>query len=90
MSIVDKMLKWWDSGLQALAPPKKTWAPPRPPRKYEEPIMKTWIIVFLNSPNQTVTAARMDNSGGAITFYVGDKAIAQFQSAEVVGVEEKS
>ena len=73
MSIVDKMLKWWDSGL----------------RMNEDPIMTTWVIVFLNSPNQTVTAARMDNSGGAITFYVGDKTIAQFQSAEVVGVEVK-
>ena len=85
MSIVDKMLKWWDSGLSpdgSVAQTKRLLA--------KSGDQKTYLVVRLNAPNQTVTADRYVNSGGSIQFYVGDTVVAQFQSDQVIGVERKS
>ena len=84
MSIVDKMLKWWDSGLYpdgSVAKMTRLLAKPDP---------KTYLVVRLNAPNQTVTADRYTNTGGSIQFYVGAKVVAEFQSDHVIGVERKS
>ena len=82
MSIVDKMLKWWDSGLY----------PDGSVAKMTRLLAKsgdtnTYLVVRLNAPNQTVHAEHYINSGGSIQFYVGSKVVAEFQSDHVIGVE---
>ena len=44
MSIVDKMLKWWDSGVVLLRPP----------------VMKTWKVTLKNGEVAEVTAEKVE------------------------------
>ena len=94
MSIVDKMLKWWDSGLQALVPPTKTWEPPHPPRKYKEPILKTWDVTLKDGDVSEVTADTVrtdtDHIMGetVVQFWNGSTVVAEWPEIEIVTYEE--
>ena len=76
MSIWDKMYKWWEQGLISEPAAAET--------------VKTYRVVFAdNRPPVIIQAATMDNHGGSVSFTLNGKIVAEFPSADVVGVEVK-
>ena len=51
---------------------------------------RTWVVIFRSGPNKTVTAERMENSGGRIVFSNGATVVRSFAADEVVGVDVKT
>ena len=74
MSIVDKMLKWWDSGVRSPFLGFRTYR----------------VVFADDRTPVIVRADTMDNLGGSITFTLDGKVVAKYNSAAVVGVEVKS